>query len=265
LFSLVSFGTGGDGRANRWLIEFYSSHLRMAADHDIEPPIAQRVARRAMVLAAVACRSFSDHDPDNADAQDLWQRLKDWMQSLEVDSEIEPYEAQIIYKPLGSLSNEERLAGTWGIEGLAMLAWALGLLPFPAHDQQVDPYEVTDAVALLNPDAADIINSADLRTRKELTACRELLYAIHCRLRQFNRDRSLHDIAHWIESDWLQTLGIDNVLASTGDLAVNGVPLAESLESAWRSCESVTFERHRAAIWLIGEYGPIYSEVSVDT
>lgn len=237
----------------------------MAADHDIEPAIAPRVARRAMVLAAVACRSLSDHDPENADAQDLWQRLKDWIQSLDVDSEIEPHETQIIYNPLGSLSDQEKLAGAWGVEGLAILAWALGLLPFPAHDQQVDPYEVTDALALLNPEAADIINSADVRISKELSACRELLYAIHCRLRQFNRDRSFHDISQWIESEWLQTLGIDSVLASNGDLAVGGVPLTESRESARRSCESVTFERHHAAIWLMGEYGPIYSKVPVDT
>jgi len=237
----------------------------MAADHDFEAPNAQRVARRAMVLAAVARRSFSDHDPENADVQDVWQHLKDWIQSLDVDSEIESYETQILCNPFGSLSDEERLAGTWGIEGLAILAWSLGLLPFPAHDQQVDPYEVTDAVELLNPEAADIIKSADLRPCNELTACRELLYAIHCRLRQFNREASSHNIEHWIESEWLQTLGIESVLASNGDLAVIGMPLSESPESVWRLCESVTFERHRAAIWLIGEYGPIYSEVPVDT
>ncbi len=234
-------------------------------DHVLQPPSAQRVARRAMVLAAVACRSFSDDDPKNSEAQDLWQRLQDWIGSIDVVSELEPHEITVIDKPLGTLSNKEKIDGTWRVEGLAILAWALKLLPFPAFDRQVDPYEVTDAVALLNPEAADIIDSAELRPKHELTSCRELLYAIHCRLRQFRRERLSRNIEDWIECEWLRTLGIDSPLAANGDFAVNGIPHSENSEALWRSCESFISERHRAAIWLIGEYGPSYSEFPVDT
>lgn len=147
----------------------------MSTKHDVDPPNAQRVARRAMVLSAVVCRSCSDHDPDDPDAQDLWQRLKDWIESLDVDTEIESHERQLIHAPLGSLSEKDRIAGTWRVEGLAILAWSLGLLSFPPHDEKVDAYEVTDATAILNPEAAEIVESANLRPHSELSACRELL------------------------------------------------------------------------------------------
>jgi hypothetical protein len=35
------------------------------------PPDPQRVARRALVLSAIVCRSDSDYDPANPDAIDL--------------------------------------------------------------------------------------------------------------------------------------------------------------------------------------------------
>lgn len=228
-------------------------------------PGAQRVARRALVLAAVACRSFSDHDPNNPEAIDLWERLKFWVDAQQLGEEIEPSEHALVFAPLGSLTSQARISGTWRVEGLAILSWALGLQPFPPHDSKVDPYVVTDNVALLNEEAADIVKSAHLRPTNELQACRELLYAVHCRLRQVMRERMPHDIRHWIESEWIKALGASAVLHQSGDLAIGGKPVFELERDAIATCESTICERHRAIIWLVGEGGPVYSQVTVDT
>ena len=137
------------------------------------PPDAQRVARRALILSAIVCRSNSDHDPTNPDAIALWNRLKTWLESLDVASEIEPAEREMIYAPLGSLEKRKAIKATWRAEGLVILTWALGRFPFPKYGEKVDAYELTDSLAFLDEEAAQIISSAELRPRAKLHACRE--------------------------------------------------------------------------------------------
>jgi hypothetical protein len=223
------------------------------------------VARRALVLSAVVCRSNSDHDPTNPDAIDLWSRLKAWIESLDVAAEIEPAETEMIHAPLGSLDNNKRIRATWHAEGLAILAWALGRSSFPRCGQKVDPYELTDSLMFLDGEAGAVIQTAQLRPRVELDACRQLLYAIHCRLREFQRRKEARSIAHWIEPTWLDALVVDSPLGRTSDLRVGDVEIADAEEEKVNQYEWAVYERHRAAIWLIGEEGPLYSQVPVDT
>jgi hypothetical protein len=218
----------------------------------VAPPDAQRVARRALILSAIVCRSNSDHDPTNPDAIALWDRLKTWIELLDVASEIETAEKEMLFAPLGSLDKRKGIRATWHAEGLAILAWALGRFPFPKYGQKVDPYELTDSLMFLAEEAAEIISSAELRPRVELKACRELLYAIHCRLREFQRSKEGRSIAHWIEPTWLETLGIESPLGPTGDLRAGDVEIGAADEKAVNEYEWAVCERHRAAIWLVG-------------
>ncbi len=229
------------------------------------PPDEGRVARRALILSAIVCRSNRDHDPANPDAISLWHRLKAWVESLDLAAEIEPAEKDMIYAPLGTLDNSRRIRATWHAEGLAILAWALRRFPYPPFAQKVDPYELTDSLAFLNEDAEGVIQSAELRPRAELDACRELLYAIHCRLREFQRRKGARRIGTWIEPMWLETLGIESPLGPTGDLQVGDVEIAAADEEKVTQYEWAVCERHRAAIWLVGEEGPLYSQVPTDT
>ena len=141
----------------------------------------------------------------------------------------------------------------------------IGRFPFPKYGQKVDPYELTDSLAFLTEEAAEIISSAELRPRAELEACRELLYAIHCRLREFHRQKKARSIAHWIEPTWLETLGIESPLGPMDDLRVGDVEIAAADETTVKQYEWAVCERHRAAIWLVGEEGPLYSGFPVDT
>lgn len=236
-----------------------------AAADSLSPPDAQRVARRALIISAVVCRSNSDHDPTNPDAIDLWNRLKVWIESLDVTTEIEPAEKEMIYAPLGSLDPKRRFRATWHAEGLVILAWALGRCPFPQYAQKVDPFELTDSLMFLDAEAGAIIQNATLLSHAELAACRELFYAIHCRLRDFQRHKEAKEIAHWIEPGWLDALRIESPLGPTGDLRVGDVEIADAKDNKVNEYEWAMCERHRAAIWLAGEEGPLYSRVPVDT
>ena len=235
----------------------------MTADSEaaLVPPDARRVARRAMVLSAIVCRCNSDHP----DAIDLWKRLKKWVEQLFLEDEMESTEKTIFYAPLGTLDDRQRIRGTWNAEGLGILAWALKLFLFPRVGAKVDPYELTDSFCFLNDEAADVISSAQLRSRAELDSCRELMYAIHCRLREYLRTHTSKSIAHWIEPSWLSTLGLDSPLGPHHDLRIGEVEIGLSNENAVRQCEWTVCERHRASIWLVGEEGPEYSLFPVDS
>ena len=184
---------------------------------------------------------------------------------LKLDSEFEDHERALIYAPLGSLNKQERIRATWRTEGLAILAWSLGFFPFPRIDAQVDPYEVTDSVAFLDPEMVNTVTTAKLRPAAELDACRDFYYAIHCRFRQCMRKPGSHDIRHWFEKEWFQLLATESQFDESGDLLVNGTSISELDAQTLSKCESIVYQRHLASVWLVGEYGPVYSEVPVDT
>jgi hypothetical protein len=231
----------------------------------VPPPDAQRVARRAMVLSAIVGRVFLERAPKDPKAIDGCNRTIQWVEQLRLKDELEPSEEKLLYGSQGKLKKEQCITGSWNAEGLSILAWALRLFDFPKHDQQVNPFQISGNLGFLNEKAAAVIKSAKLRPAKELSACRELLYALHCRLREFPRNNSAKNIKDWIEPTWLKALGIDSPLGSKHDLKIGDVELSMADEENIQLTESIICGRHRAIIWLVGEGGPLYSEVSVDT
>jgi hypothetical protein len=234
-------------------------------DDRFTPPTPTQVARRSLTLSAVACRGFLELKADSAESAAVTGQITDWLTQLDLHGAIEPQEAAILRYPLGRLERQAAVNSSWVIEGLAVLAWALGRYHFPKHDEQVDPYAVTDALDFLGDEAANLLRLPELRTAPELQACRELLYDVHCRLRGYLREASRKDITAWIDKEWLDLLHLDaDRLIMDGDLAVAGKPIFRADKQSVQACEHIIRERHRAAIWLIGEY-PLYSELPVDT
>jgi len=229
------------------------------------PVIAAHVVRRSLVLAAVVCRGSIESGAGQLQADAVYTRLIDWLDELSLWDEVEPIEKEILRTSLGLLEQKDVIRATWYVEGLAILTWALNLFELPRHDQKVDGYAVADALGFLSEDAEDVIATAELRSPIELEACRELLYAIHSRLRDFAHNRKPMDFTRWVEKAWIDTLRLDaNQLIVNNDLAIDGKPISEVTEDRLQECEWITNERHRAIIWLVGEY-PIYSQTPVDT
>lgn len=216
-------------------------------------------------MSAVICRGSLESDVADPNAEAVHQRVLDWLTALNLWDEAEPSEAAMIRAPLGVLEAKIALQAGWYAEGLTVLAWAMHLLDFPKHDKQVDSYAVTDAFWFLDKAAEEIVTNANLRSPGELDACRELLYAIHARLREYDRNRVPKNFTHWIEQSWLDALGYKLTnLISQNDLAVDGKQISETTEGRLQELLSITSERHRAIIWLMGEQAG-YSKITVDT
>ncbi len=226
---------------------------------------ATRTARRSLVLAAVVCRASIEMNAADPEAEALHVRVIDWLTHLNLWDEVEPDEQVLLRSLLGQLNSSSVIQASWFVEGLAVLAWALRLLDFPQFGEQVDLYAVTDAVWFLDDAAQDVVASAELRGPAELDACRELLYAVHSRLRDFARNKHHEDITRWIEKSWLDLLDLDaSAIIVNDDLAIDGKTISEVETSRLQEFESIICQRHRAIIWLL-EGPERYSEVTVDT
>jgi Domain of unknown function (DUF4272) len=224
-----------------------------------------RVARRALILAAIACRGSIDSNAGRIEAETLQTRILDWVAFLKLEDELDPHEKKILNTPLGKLESTEVIEATWSVEGLAVLAWALNQFELPRHDEKVDPYRLTDSLHFLSEDAAELIPSRRLRSTAELKAFRETIYAIHCRLRDFARNRQRKDFAAWVDREWIDVLKIDAAhLIVHGDLGIDDREISEAEQHNLQTCEWLTFRRHRAIVWLLGNH-PVYSETPVDT
>jgi hypothetical protein len=229
------------------------------------PPSAVDVARRALILCGVVCRANLEHYSDDAYRRETAGLIKKWFDELALWPHLEPREKKIIRARFGAMPNGLRIEGTWLVEGLALLAWALRRGDFPPHDRKVDAFAVTDALGFLEPGASGLLAAPDLRPAKELQAAREWFYDVHVSLRQFLYYQGDGRLAFWI-GKYARALGLDRkqVMFRKG-LAFAGRPLAEADRERLEDWECVIRERHRAAIWLAGEDDAPYTEIAVDT
>jgi hypothetical protein len=217
-----------------------------------------------LILSAVVCRAFLESYTDEPYKRETVDDIHEWFDELDLWPQVEPDECEIVRAPFGKMSKWSQVRGTWYVEGLAILAWALQRGEFPAHHEQVDPIAVTNALNFLDPDAEQLLRSPNLRELAELQAAREWFYDVHCKVRGFlNRGTESH-VSDWI-GEQLTILKIDpTTVIREGNLTVAGKLLRDTNREWLEDWESVICERHRAAIWLVGE-DPLYTEISVAT
>jgi hypothetical protein len=229
-----------------------------------EPPSAARVARRALVLAAVSCRSAIEGDAGDPDAEPFRTAVLHWLEEVGAAVEAEPGELAMLRAPVGSLTNRQAIDGSWRGEGLGVLAWALGRYALPSYQEQVDSRDVADCLGFLEPQGAAVIRDAALRDAGELETLADRLFALHWRLRQFSIEPEHMDFAAFARTAYFGPLDVEELAFVRGDLAIDGRPLMDVPEARWRECMSIARERQQAANWLCGQEVR-YSDVTCDT
>ena len=139
-----------------------------------EPPTAERAARRAVALVVLAARAVLERDFGKRDTiPDEHRDLRAWADEVGLADEFEPWEREAIDTPLGKLTPQTAINAMWRIEGLEVLAWALGLKELPRYDTMSDVDGVFSAVGLFNTDKArELMDRPKLRPAEELDAFR---------------------------------------------------------------------------------------------
>ncbi len=229
---------------------------------ELKPPSPQRVAKRALILSAVVCRAFLEIERGT---KEFLLEVIDWLKRQNLWEEAEPTERKMLQMPLGTLTSQETVNGTWRAEGLVVLAWALQRSDLPPHDQLSQPRAVADSLGFLSDTSPEVLAAPTLRSSTELSKFSEVMFSLHWRLRNFAHIESKKmDFAKFAKEAWFGPLTIDGLPLINGDLAICGKEIGRALSEDLQKCQSITMDRHQAANWLIG-MDETYSEVDTST
>jgi hypothetical protein len=233
---------------------------------DPPPPKAERVARRVCALAAVTGRALLEQESiGDPEVEKTHQRIRAWVDAIGVRGELEPDEAEFLDRQLGTPSQQDTLNSTWRLEGLAVLAWAVGRFDLPPHDQLVVPADLLRAVGILDAEAAkSLLDAPSLRSAEELVAQRERQFAVHWRLTQWRLGQKPMVFGEFARTAWFGPLDLSGVRLAENDLAIGDVPLWRASAERAGAATSAAMERHLAANWLCGG-SELYSDTDVAT
>jgi hypothetical protein len=103
-------------------------------------------------------------------AGDTYAQSRAWLTANGLDDEIEPRERAFLDRSLGAASDDEIAQGSWRAEGLAVLAWALGVAEMPAPDEQADPMDLWTALDFLSDGRPSILDYPALRDAAAIAA-----------------------------------------------------------------------------------------------
>jgi hypothetical protein len=229
-----------------------------------DSPSPERVARRAFVLAALACRSAIEGDADNSEAEAFRGQVVEWLTQAGIASELEEGERLVLEAPLGTLTRCQGIDGSWRAEGLVVLAWVLEKWGLPSYDELSNPADIADALGFMAQEGFSLLEAPRLRDGSEIQAFANRILMIHWRLRQFQADRRSIEFEELVKSPGCPFPDVQGIRYVNKDLAIGNVALSEAHEQEWAEVMSIVVERHRAVNWLLGN-APTYSEVSCDT
>lgn len=191
-------------------------------------PSATRVAKRAMVLAALVCRGFIEVESP-AEVDELKASLLPWIDLVGARDEMEQHELVALTAPLGALDAQAQINLAWAVEGLAVLTWAMKRYDLHPDDTLAEPQSVTATLIFLHESAKSLVDEAQLRELSELKLLQEQCYTKHCHLKEF---------------------------------AANPLNVEKVKEQAFSITSSISRERMRATLWLAGA-SEMYSEVDI--
>jgi hypothetical protein len=230
-----------------------------------QPPSALRVAKRALALTALTARAFLELEGAGADEAEQLQLIFAWVEDLGICDEFEADELSFLETRIGELEQSEIRNMTWRVEGLVILAWALGLADVPAHDVMVDPHDMWREMGAFSiKRAEEILACSHLRSRDEIMVLTEKQFAVHWRLVDYSINPVCIDFADLASRCYFGPLDIEGLNLIDGDLSIGGIALSAVSEEAFGAALSCALERHLAANWLMD--GPeLYSETTTDT
>jgi hypothetical protein len=241
------------------------------ADYEVNeeertPPDVKRVTRRMLCLVAVSGRGLLEAEQmPREQAETERRRLMTWVGELALESELEPQELAVLQRPVGTLSPQETVDVTWRLEGLGVLAWALGQFDLPPYDQLVDPGELLPAAGFLDLNQATrLLASTSLRSTESLRELQDQCFALHWRLRNFHLDQRPINFQKFAADCWFGPLDVSTARFCDDDLAVGDVPISRASEDDFERTLSAASERHLAINWLV-EGGELYSETDTST
>ncbi len=233
-------------------------------EFNVSPPTQQRVAQRAIILTVLAYRGRLESQPHDSAAITSWTKAKDWFDSIGVDTELEPEEAQVLAAPLGTLSTQQAINSGWRTEGAGVLTWALNCYQLPKLDESSNLNQIGKGLGVLYPQETTALYTGKLRSTTDIEHYRSIALTIHWRLRQFGLRHDAIDFEDFVRGALWGPLSLDGIKLLKKDMAIQGKTISKADPRVVRQVLSIAMERHQAINWLMG-WHEIYSEVDTGT
>ncbi len=227
----------------------------------LPPPAPARIARRALLLTALACRGqLADYATDR-DAQAIDARLRTWLGTTSIPAEGEPGERTLLEAPLGSLG---ALRASLLGESAAVLAWGIGLFRVPTLALAVDAADVGAALGWLDPAVDEAIDTARSRARTDIVMLAEALEVAHGSVLAIRGGTRPTSLIHFRGDRGRVAQDTDPLpIAADGALTLDGVALEQSQATQVEAFAARVRARRRAILWLAGQ-AVAYSAIRVE-
>lgn len=228
------------------------------------PPLAVVVAR-AFASCALAMRAQLDTHDDPAAVLLMVEQSRLWLADHGFDRVLDAEEVTALATAPGELTPAIR--ERYGLLGEAatVLAWGLRRLRLPAPDHSAEAADAAAALGFLGEAGATLATSARLRDRDETARYADIAGALHWRIQRQLTEPGAVLMGRW-RSDQLnwpdEVTPADFVLE---DLALDGRAIGLLSDSELLRWLQSTAERHRAALWLLGQqrdYWQVSAQVS---
>src|ERR1035437_4933475 len=212
---------------------------------------AQCVYETALGQSYLSCRAMIDGVP-NPRAEKLARKIPECTQEAGIYQTFEPAEIQLLHAPFGSLTQQDRVAMRWVVEGVAVMAWALGRAELPPFATKSEAAPVTFALGMFRPGAQEQFSEASLRDPGEIEMCALSYTALSRRLEQYQQKPEKLDFAARLKEPEGPRLLLDGVELQDGDLSIDGMPLDQIPQERFNEVCSIVRERLKALRWLLG-------------
>ena len=128
---------------------------------------SKEVAIQAIIFGTLGFRA-SLEVTEHPRCSEICSRLLPWLEQLNFDDRVEEFHREILNTPHGDLPREFESEAVWRGEAAYFLGWAIQLFDKPPPSTFTDPGALTDVLRLLQPNANELVSSAQLRPQPEI-------------------------------------------------------------------------------------------------
>ena len=216
------------------------------------PPLAIIVAR-AFASCALAMRAQLDSHDSSAAAAELFAAAREWLQRHAFDLVLDADEVAALATAPGQLDAATRERYALLGEAAGVLGWALRRNALPAPDAAIDAADAAANLGFLSDEGVKLRTTALLRDRDETARYADIAGALHWRLQHQITQPGPVLMSRWRSDQMNWPADVTAAEFVDDDLGIAGRAVTRLTNSELLPPLQLAVERHRAAMWLLGQ------------